>query len=120
MNLDWAEGRRRILAPPLAVIAALAGGTLLAFLLETWLGLADASPVYLLAVAAVAIAVGTLPAIATAVGSFLVYNFLFIDPRLSFIVAGPQELLTLLLLLGLGVLIGRLAGTQRDRARQAA
>lgn len=120
VNVPWGEAPRPMLAPVAASIAALAGGTLLAFVLETWMGLADASPVYLLAVAAVAIAVGTLPAIATAVGSFLVYNFLFIDPRLSFIVAGPQELLTLLLLLGLGILIGRLAGTQRDRARQAA
>ena len=120
VNVDFGVAPRRMLAPAAAIFAALAGGTLLAFVLETWLGLADASPVYLLAVAAVAIVVGTLPAIATAVGSFLVYNFLFIDPRLSFIVAGPQELLTLLLLLGLGVLIGRLAGTQRDRARQAA
>ncbi len=119
VNVNWREARR-MLAPPAAGLAALAGSTLLAYVLETWLGLADASPVYLLAVAAVAIAVGTMPAIATAVGSFLVYNFLFIDPRLSLIVAGPQELLTLLMLLGLGVLIGRLAGTERDRAHQAA
>ncbi len=120
VTTDWRRRARDLGRPALAVGVALAGGTLLAFLLETWLGLADASSVYLLAVAAVAIGWGTLPAIATAAGGFLVYNFLFIDPRLSFIVAGPQELLTLLLLLGLGILIGRLAGLQRDRARQAA
>jgi two-component system, OmpR family, sensor histidine kinase KdpD len=120
VNTDRVGRVRRALRPAAAIAAALGAGTILAFGLEAWLGLADASSVYLLAVAAVAIAFGTLPAIATAVGGFLVYNFLFIDPRLSLIVAGPQELLTLLLLLGLGVLIGRLAGLQRDRAREAA
>lgn len=111
---------RPILRPLVGSVLALVGSSLLAFALETWLGLSDASSVYLLAVAAVAIAWGTVPAIATAVGGFVTYNFLFLEPRLSLIVAGPQELLTLLLLLGLGILIGRLAGMQRDRARQAA
>jgi two-component system sensor histidine kinase KdpD len=119
VNVDRDE-LRRVARPALAIILALAGGSLLAFVLETWLGLDDASSVYLVAVAAVAIGFGTVPAVITAAGSFLVYNFLFVEPRFSLFVAGPQELLTLLLLLGLGVLVARLAGMQRDRAAEAA
>ncbi len=120
VNLDRRLGAGRWLASATGVIVALAGCTALAFALEAWLGLNDASSVYLLGVAGVAIVSGTVPAIAAALGAFVIYNFLFVDPRFSLIVGGPQELLTLLLLLGLGVLIARLAGLQRDRARQAA
>lgn len=101
------------------VLAALAAATALVFLLETGLSLDNASSIYLIAVAGVAIRWGTMPAIATALGGFLVYNLLFVEPRITFAVARPEELLTLLLLLFVGVVIGRLAGHQRDRERVA-
>ena len=101
------------------VLAALAAATALVSALESGLGIDNASSVYLVAVAAIAIRWGTVAAIATAVGGFLVYNLLFVDPRNTFAVATPEELLTLLLLLFVGVVIGRLAGYQRDRERVA-
>lgn len=100
-------------------VLCLALATLLAGALERWARLDDASPIYLLAVTAVAVISGTLPAIATAVAAFLAYNFVFVEPRLSLAVAGGQELLTLILLLVVGVVIGRLAGVGRDRAAVA-
>jgi two-component system sensor histidine kinase KdpD len=100
-------------------IATLIVSTLAAYVLELGLGLADASPVYLLGVAAVAIAYGATAAVGTAVGAFLTYNFLFIEPRYTFAVAQPPEFLTLIVLLVIGILIGRLAGRQRDREQQA-
>ena len=101
-------------------VGALAACTLAAYALEIGLDLPDASAIYLLGVAAVAITYGAAAAVATAVGAFLIYNFLFVDPRYTFTVASPPEFLNLILLLAIGVLIARLAGAQRDRARQAA
>ena len=101
-------------------VGALAACTLAAYALEIGLDLPDASAIYLLGVAAVAITYGAAAAVATAIGAFLIYNFLFVEPRYTFTVASPPELLNLILLLAVGVLIARLAGQQRDRARQAA
>lgn len=103
----------------IGVVATLAGATALVAALEAALNLDNASSLYLVAVAGVAICWGTVPAIATALGGFLIYNLLFIEPRLTFAVARPEELLTLLLLLFVGIVIGRLAGHQRDRERVA-
>jgi two-component system sensor histidine kinase KdpD len=118
--LKAASGRTSgIAAGTFAVVIALAGATVLAALLEEALEIDNASPVYLLAVVAVAIRIGTTPAVATAIGGVLVYNFLFVDPRFTLIVGRADEVLTLLLLLFIGIVIGRLAGLQRDRERQA-
>jgi two-component system sensor histidine kinase KdpD len=101
-------------------VVALAAASALAWLLEDRLDIRNASSVYLLAVAAIAIRWGTRHAVATALGAVVIYNFLFVEPRFSFLVGGAEELVTLLLLLFAGVVIGRLAGQQRNRARQAA
>jgi two-component system sensor histidine kinase KdpD len=48
-----------------------------------------------------------------------VYDFLFVDPRHTLVVADPGEWLNLLLLLFVGVVVGRLTAAQRDRADSA-
>ncbi len=53
---------------------------------------------------------------ATAIGSFLVYDFLFIEPLHTLTVRDPGEWLNLILLLVVGIVVGRLAGSERDRA----
>jgi K+-sensing histidine kinase KdpD len=69
---------RSVRAESVVVAAiALTIGTLVVALLETG-GVGDASPV---AVVTVAVVAGTWPAIGTAIGAFLVYDFLFIEPR---------------------------------------
>jgi two-component system, OmpR family, sensor histidine kinase KdpD len=103
----------------LEVVVALAAATGLVAALELGLQIQNASSAYLLAVAAVAIRNGTVPAVITAFGAFLVYNLLFVEPRITFAVAHPAELITLFLLLFVGVVIGRLAGLQRDREQVA-
>ncbi len=101
------------------IASALAVCTLGAFVLEHGLDLPDASAVYLLGVAAVAIRLGATPAIATAVLAFFVYNFGFVQPLYTFSVANPEQFLNLILFLVIGTLIGRLAGRQRDREQLA-
>lgn len=116
MNTPRATG---VLTAIVAVSVALVASTLVVALLEDGFGIANGSAVYLVAVSIVALRLGAWPAVATALGSFLAYNFLFIDPRFTFRVGRPEELLTLFLLLFVGVVIGRLSGLQRERAREA-
>jgi two-component system sensor histidine kinase KdpD len=118
MQLRGAD-RRRVTRDAMRIVLALGACTVAAYLLENGVGLPDASVVYLLGVAAVAIGAGATPAIAAAIGAFFTYNFLFIEPRYTLTVANPEQLLNLLLFLIIGTLIGRLAGSQRDRAREA-
>ena len=99
----------------LSVVGALAIATAIVYALEDGLALQNASSVYLVAVAGVAIRMGTVPAVVSAVAAFITYNLLVIEPRFTLAVARLDELLALFLLLFVGTVIGRLAGHQRDR-----
>ena len=99
--------------------ALLALATVIAAFLESGLGVADASAVYILAVVAMATRFGTWPAVAASIASLLTYDFLFTAPRYTFSVADPQEWLSLLLFLVVAAVTGRLAALQRERAEEA-
>ena len=107
---------QRLVPDLLLVSAALALGVVVVALLERVAGVDSAAAAFLLAVVGVAVLRGTGPAIATAVGSFLLYDFLFIEPFYTLTVNDPSEWLNLLLLLVVGIVVGRLAGRERDRA----
>jgi two-component system sensor histidine kinase KdpD len=109
----------RLVRAVAAMIVTLALTTIAVGVLEDRLRIADASATYLLAVVVNAVAFGIPAAVATAVGAFLVYDFLFVSPTGALIVADPQEWLNLLLLLVLGIVVGQLAGMQRSRAETA-
>ncbi len=79
----------------------------------------NVSMLYLLAVIASAVAFGRGPAIAAAIGSFLAFNFFFVEPRYTFTVAQDEELVALALLLITGIITGQLAALLRERARDA-
>jgi two-component system sensor histidine kinase KdpD len=79
-----------------------------------------AAPVYLLAVLVVGLFGGTLAAVATAVASFLLYDFFFVQPIHTFTVADPNEWLNLLLFLVVAVVIGRLAALEAARSAEVA
>ena len=105
----------------LAVAAGLAAAlaTLVIAGLEAALGVPNASNVYLVAVAAIAIRYGVAGASLTAVVSVLVYDFLFTEPYLTLTVSDPDEWLHLVLLLFVAVTVGQLAALQRSRAEAA-
>lgn len=117
----WAERRDwRAFAVTAAIcLVALAASIVGVYLLEERAGVRDASTVFLLAVALVAYLRGSWAAVATALGAFLAYNYLFLPPEFTFLVSDPQHILTLALLLAVGVAIGRLTGLQRDQARRS-
>lgn len=100
-------------------IASVAIGTLVVAGLESWTDIPDASAVYLVAVVTVGWLGGTWPALATAVGAFVVYDVLFTEPRFSLVVADPVELLNLVLVLIVALAVGRLAALGRQRAAEA-
>jgi len=78
------------------------------------------SMVFLLAVIFSAVTFGIWPAIYTSVLSFLIYNFLFIEPLYTFTVAQPDELLSLVIFLVIAVITAALAGRVREQARISA
>ncbi|HEY6608840.1 MAG TPA: DUF4118 domain-containing protein, partial [Candidatus Limnocylindria bacterium] len=115
LRADWSEAARATIG----VLAALAVASALVALVESVFRIDNASAIYLLAVVVVAIRYGATLAIVTSIGAFAAYNFLFIEPRLTLSVGRAEELLTLFLLLVVGIVMGRLAGIQRDREQQA-
>jgi two-component system, OmpR family, sensor histidine kinase KdpD len=75
----------------------------------------DLSMIFLAAVLVAGMRFGTRAAIIASVASFAAFNFFFIDPTFSFTVAQPQELVNLLIFLGVSVLTGWLTGRVRDQ-----
>lgn len=109
----------RLVRGAVGLVAALALTTLLVTFLEEVADVPNAHAAYLLAVIALAVQFGTTEAILGAVGGFLLANFLFTEPVLTLSVVDPGEWLNLLLLLVVGIVVGQLAGRQRDRTRAA-
>jgi two-component system, OmpR family, sensor histidine kinase KdpD len=113
------DSSRAIRSMGIAIIA-LAGSTAAVAGLEHVARIPYAAPVYLLAVMAVGLLGGTAAAILTAFASFVLYDFLFIQPHFTLTVADPNEWLNLLLFLAVAVVIGRLAALQVERTEEAA
>jgi two-component system sensor histidine kinase KdpD len=103
-----------------ATIAGALGLASVAIALVARLGVTHAAPVYLLAVVAVGMRWGTIPAVVTSVAAFLAYDFLFVEPLYTFTINSPEEWLNLLLLLAVAVAIGRLVAIQAQHAGQVA
>lgn len=108
------------IAGVVAEAAALGVATLaVASLEQSQLHVPDASPVYLVVVALVAVRFGTIHAVAAAIASFLLYDYLFVEPRLNLAVSSPSEWVNLLLLLFVAIVIGQLAARGTARAAEA-
>lgn len=71
--------------------------------------------IYLLVVAAAAASGGTRAALLAAVLSFLSWNYFFLPPFYTFVVADPLDWMLLLVFLVIGVLIGQMTGRMRER-----
>src|SRR3954451_14819111 len=101
-------------------LAAVAVATGAVALLESVATPTSLGVVYVLAVMFVAIRRGEAPALATAAGSVLAYNFFFIEPRHRLTIADNHNVVALGVLLVAGFVVARLAGLARSRAEQAA
>jgi two-component system sensor histidine kinase KdpD len=78
----------------------------------------DLGMIYLAAVLATAALFGLRPSLLAATLAFLVYNFLFLEPRFSFAIGNPTDLLALVAFWAVAVATGSLAGRVRDQARR--
>ncbi|WP_313431814.1 DUF4118 domain-containing protein, partial [Brevundimonas sp.] len=90
-----------------------------ALLLDARFERVDLGVIYLAAVVAAGVLNGLRPALAAATLAFLTYNFLFLQPRYSFLIGSPTDVLTLILFWGVALGTGALAGRVREQARAA-
>lgn len=93
--------------------------TLLAMGIDRTAERANLSVIFLTAALTAGVLHGLRPALAAATAAFLVYNFLFLEPRYSFLIGAPTDLLTLLAFWAVALATGGLAGRVRDQARNA-
>ena len=93
--------------------------TSLALLLDQSFERVDLGVVYLSAVLAAGVLYGLRPALAAATAAFLIYNFLFLEPRYSFSIGSPTDILTLVVFWAVALVTGYLAGRVKDQARRA-
>ena len=123
-----AAGRRRRRPRPkarrtAAWIAAFAVPSAISAILAVWLDryldLVSESALYFVAVLAVALFGGVLPAVASALIAGLLLNILFTDPRYSVTIQEPNSFLPAVLLLVVAVAVAALVDTAARRAEQA-
>lgn len=100
-------------AASLTLVAAV---TMLCELLRPFLAPTNMVMFYLLAVVVASVRLGRKPAIATVFLAVLAFNFFFVPPRLTFVVADAQYLLTFLGLFVVGMVISTLVARARERA----
>lgn len=91
----------------------------LALLLDRSFERVDLGVVYLSAVLAAGVLYGLRPALAAATAAFLIYNFLFLEPRYSFSIGSPTDILTLVVFWAVALVTGYLAGRVKEQARRA-
>jgi two-component system sensor histidine kinase KdpD len=99
-----------------ASLMLVAAATLLCELLRPFLEPANMVMFYLLAVVVAAVRLNRKPAIATAFFGVMAFDFFFVPPRMTFVVADTQYLLTFLGLFVVGLVISTLVARSKERA----
>jgi len=99
-----------------ASLFLIAASTILCELLRPFLAPTNMVMFYLLAVVVASVRLGRKPAMATAFLGVLAFDFFFVPPRMTFVVADTQYLLTFLGLFVVGIVISTLVARARERA----
>ena len=97
-------------------VALITAATLLCELLRPYLEPTNMVMFYLLAVVIASVRLGRKPAIASAFLGVLAFDFFFVPPRMTFVVADSQYLMTFLGLFVVGVVISTLVARSKERA----
>ena len=121
-----AEARTRKLpgvwGPPGAYavsLALVAGVTLAGYTIATLGNITNIALLYLLPVLVAATRHGLRVGLVTGLASSLAYNFFFIPPLYTFTIEDPQNLITVLVLMGVAILVSQLASRMREQAMLA-
>ncbi|HEY5288786.1 MAG TPA: sensor histidine kinase KdpD [Caulobacteraceae bacterium] len=80
---------------------------------------ANLAMIFLISVLASGLAFGLWPAVTAATVAALAYNFFFLDPRLSFVIGRPTDVLTFAVFFVVAMTTGWLTGRVRDQALSA-
>ena len=112
-----ARERRRDYAVAAASVAA---ATALSAALDRVSVSADLAMIYLAGVLITGLLAGLKPALAAAVASIACYNFLFLEPRFTFTIGRPADVLTYAIFLAAAGATGWLSGRVRDQGRISA
>ncbi len=115
VELDIARGWRGYAVGAAFVAAA----TAVSFPLDQAFERADVGMVFLCAVLAAGVLYGLRTALAAATVAFLVYNFFFLEPRYSFRIGSPTDVITLFVFWAAALATGGLAGRLHDQQRAA-
>ena len=94
-----------------------AAATAISFPIDRTFARADVGMVFLSAVLAAGVLYGLRTALGAGIVAFLVYNFFFLEPRYSFQIGSPTDVLTLFVFLAAALATGSLAGRLRDQQR---
>ena len=112
----WIVALTRNAVVPVATVAVV---TAMASVLVDELAVANTSMLYLAAVIASALLGNVAAAVLAALLSFAAYNYFFIDPRFSLTVAGPDEVLTLIMFVAVALALGALTAQTKEQARRS-
>lgn len=106
-------GERLARGEPMLILLATVGAIAAAGVAERLVGLEDLSTVFLIAVLLVASRTRMLAAAITALLCFAAYDFLFIEPRFTFLISAQRGVATILLFMAAALIAGRLASRLR-------
>ncbi|EON16143.1 osmosensitive K+ channel histidine kinase [Cupriavidus sp. GA3-3] len=98
-------------------VAWCAGATALSALARPWFDLVNIAMLFLLAVAGVALRHGRTAGAFAALVAVGAFDFFFVPPQLSFAVTDVQYLVTFLVMLAVGLVIGQLTAGLREQAQ---
>ncbi len=118
-RLDIRQSRlRRPLSWVLAVVVPVALTAVL-WVLDRWLGFASESALFFVAVLAVSMLGGVAPAALSAVVSGLLLNYFYTDPRFTFTINEPDNMITILVMLVIAIAVAVLVDSATVRRVQA-
>jgi two-component system, OmpR family, sensor histidine kinase KdpD len=110
---------RSIVGVGVEIVAAIAIATGVIAALQSKTPAVGLGIIYLLAVLAIAIRRGELPALVTSLLSVLTLNYLFVAPRHRLAISHSRDVVELVVLLIAAVVVGRLASIARQRTAEA-
>ncbi len=117
-NLIAAPARRLELWRYGAAFGIIAATTLVAESLYRIFDTTRLSMVFLAGVLVTAVTLGAIPAYFAALLAFAIYDVYLVEPRFTFTFGTPEDVLVLVVFLGVAMLTGGLTGRLRDEARR--
>lgn len=100
-------------------LASVGAAWAIAFALDRYVQSVNLAMVFMLSVLVSGLAFGLWPAVTAAAAAAFVYNFFFLEPRLTIWIGNPADVLTFAVFFAVAMTTGWLAGRVRDQSRAA-